>query len=143
MINSRKLEDLHPRVKEKCSKLILACQSVGIDILVTSTYRDHESQNALYAQGRTSPGNKVTNAKGGESFHNYRLAFDVVPLVNGKPVWDTKGSALEIWNKIGALGVSIGLEWAGNWKTFKEFPHFQFTEGLTLKDLQAGKMIKN
>lgn len=143
MINSRKLEDLHPRVQEKCSQLILACRNVGIDILVTSTYRDHESQNALYAQGRTSPGNKVTNAKGGESFHNYRLAFDVVPLTNGKPVWDTKGPALEIWNKIGALGVSIGLEWAGNWKTFKEFPHFQFTEGLTLKDLQAGKMIKN
>lgn len=141
MINSRKLEDLEPRVRELCEKLIAACDLVGIDILITSTYRDNESQNALYAQGRTLPGNKVTNAKGGQSFHNYRVAFDMVPLINGKPLWDTKGSNGEIWKQIGEIGVKLGLEWAGNWKTFKEFPHFQLTGGLTIKELAAGKSI--
>jgi len=139
MINSRKLEDLEPRVRELCEKLIAECDAVGIDILITSTYRDNESQNALYAQGRTLPGNKVTNAKGGQSFHNYRIAFDMVPLINGKPLWSTKGSDGEIWKRIGEIGVNLGLEWAGNWKTFKEYPHFQLTGGLTIKELASGK----
>lgn len=139
MIASRKLEDLLPVVREKAECMIAKCKSAGIDLLVTSTYRDHESQNALYAQGRTSPGKIVTNAKGGQSFHNYRCALDVVPLINGKPVWDAKNP---MWQEIGRLGKSCGLEWAGEWTRFKEFPHFQYTGGLTLKDLQNGKEVK-
>lgn len=141
MINSRKLEDLHPKVREKVEEFIKKCDDVGIDLLVTSTYRDHESQNALYAQGRTAPGKKVTNAKGGQSFHNWKVAVDVVPLRNGKPVWNTTGSDWELWEAVGNIGESVGLEWAGRWKTFKEYAHFQYTNGLTLADFQAGKTI--
>jgi peptidoglycan L-alanyl-D-glutamate endopeptidase CwlK len=54
-------------------------------------------------------------------------------------VWGTLGKDLELWNKIGTIGESVGLEWAGRWKRFREFPHFQFTGGLTLSDFQAGK----
>jgi peptidoglycan L-alanyl-D-glutamate endopeptidase CwlK len=139
MINSRKIDDLHPKVAIMCKKFIAECDKQDIDILITSTYRNGESQAALYAQGRTKPGNIVTNAKAGQSFHNWKCAFDVVPLRNGKPVWGTNGKDLELWNKVGAIGESVGLEWAGRWKRFKEFPHFQFTGGLTLADFQAGK----
>lgn len=142
MQNSRDIKDLHPKVQAMANKFLDACKKAGIDVLVTSTYRDAESQNALYAQGRTKPGAKVTNAKAGQSWHNYRLAFDVVPLRNGKPVWGTSGEDLKLWKAIGAVGKSLGLEWAGDWKNMKEFPHFQYTQGLTLKDLQNGKMIK-
>lgn len=138
MTNSRKLEDLLPVVRQKAECFIDKCKGVGIDLLVTSTYRDHESQNALYAQGRTAPGKIVTNAKGGQSFHNFKCAIDVVPLVNGKPMWDSKNP---VWQQIGAIGKSCGLEWAGDWKKFKEYPHFQYTGGLTLADLQSGKQI--
>ena len=65
MISSRNLEDLHPKIREKAEAHISACKAEGIDILVTCTYRDLEAQDALYAQGRTKPGTKVTNAKGG------------------------------------------------------------------------------
>jgi peptidoglycan L-alanyl-D-glutamate endopeptidase CwlK len=141
MINSRKIDDLHPKVAIMCKKFIAECDKQDIDILITSTYRDGESQTALYAQGRTKPGNIVTNAKAGQSFHNWKCAFDVVPLRNGKPVWGTNGKDLELWNKVGAIGESVGLEWAGRWKRFREFPHFQFTGGLTLADFQAGKIF--
>lgn len=141
MINSRKIEDLHPAVAEKCRAFIALCQSNGIDILITSTYRDHESQDALYAQGRTATGKKVTNAKGGQSWHNWRLAFDVVPMRNGKPVWGTSGDDGVLWRKVGELGEQVGLEWAGRWKKFAEMAHFQWTGGLTLADLQAGKKL--
>jgi len=138
MINSRKLEDLIPQAKERVERFIALCHEQGIDLLVTSTFRDNESQGELYEQGRTKPGKIVTNAKAGESWHNYRCAVDVVPLVNGKPNWDGSDP---IWQTIGELGEQAGLEWAGRWHSFKELAHFQYTGGLTLTDLKSGKEI--
>jgi len=138
MINSRNINDLLPNVKVRVEKFIELCDEEGIDLLITSTYRDNESQEALYEQGRTRPGKIVTNAKPGESWHNYRCAIDVVPLINGKPNWDGSDP---IWETIGELGERAGLEWAGRWRTFKELAHFQYTGGLTLADLKAGKEI--
>ena len=141
MINSRDLKELHPKVRAMTELFIKECDKQGIDLLVTSTYRDHESQNELYAQGRTKPGKIVTNAKGGESFHNFRVAIDVVPVVNGKAVWTTTGPSGALWKKLAQIGKACGFEWAGEWKTFKEMAHFQYTAGLTLKDFQAGKHL--
>lgn len=133
MINSRDIKDLHPSVAAKAVAFIASCKSVGIDVLITSTFRDFESQNALYAQGRTAPGNIVTNAKAGQSFHNYRLAFDFVPLVNGKAQWSDE----KLFARCGQIAESVGLEWAGRWKSFKELAHCQDTGGQTLAQLQA------
>ena len=137
MINSRSLDDLAPPAKQLAEAFIAAAKAEGIDLLVTSTYRDSESQDALYAQGRTTPGNIVTRAKAGQSWHNWRCALDVVPLVNGKAIWDDQA----LWKQVGEIGKSCGLEWAGDWVTFKEFPHFQYTGGLTLAQLQQGANI--
>ncbi len=153
MIASRRVEDLEPKVAVMAFNFLGDCKQAGIDIIITSTYRNIESQNALYAQGRTTPGKIVTNARGGYSFHNYRLAFDFVPLRHGKPVWGTNGNGiddnpaddekddLELWQRVGAIGKECGLEWAGDWKSFKEFAHLQYTGGLTLADLRAGKRL--
>lgn len=135
MINSRKIEDLNPYVATLARKMIAAAKKEGIDVLVTSTYRDGESQNYLYAQGRTRPGKVVTNARAGQSWHNYKLAFDVVPIVGGKAMWND----LRTFKRLGEIGKSVGLEWAGDWKSFKEYPHFQWTGGLSLAQLRAGK----
>jgi peptidoglycan L-alanyl-D-glutamate endopeptidase CwlK len=138
MINSRSLDDLIDPVKERVEHFLSLCKDEGIDLLVTSTYRDNESQQALYEQGRTTAGKVVTNAKAGDSWHNWRCAVDVVPMVNGKPNWD---GSHPVWSKIGELGEQAGLEWAGRWRTFKELAHFQYTGGLTLTDLKEGKQI--
>lgn len=86
-----------------------------------------------------------TFARAGQSRHNKELAdgtpaaeaFDLVPLRNGKPVWGTRGDGidenpdddatddLELWQRVGEIGESIGLEWAGRWTKMREFPHFQ------------------
>ena len=58
-----------------------------------------------------------------------------MPLRNGKPVWGTTGEDGKLWKRIGATGKSVGLEWAGDWVSMKEYPHFQYSQGLTLKDL--------
>ena len=137
MINSRNINDLHPKVAWLCLNLIDKCKQEGIDIIITSTYRDFEAQKALYAQGRTTPGRKVTNAKGGQSFHNYRVAFDFVPIVNGKAQWNDKA----LFNRIGIMGEDMGLTWSGRFIKFPEMAHFQLTNGLTLADFQAGKTL--
>lgn len=141
MISSRKLEDLHPKVKAKAEAFLAKCKAEGIDVIITCTYRDAAEQDRLYAIGRTTPGKKVTNAKAGQSFHNYRLAFDCVPLRHGKPVWGTAGADGELWIKLGAIGVACGLEWAGKWTRFREYPHFQFTGGFPLSHFQNGGTI--
>ena len=135
MINSRKIEDLHPYVAKLCRAFVAACKKDGIDILITSTWRDNAAQNALYAQGRTKPGRIVTNARAGSSFHNYKLAFDFVPIVNGKAQWND----LATFKRAGAIGERLGLDWAGRWISFKELAHLQWSGGLSLAQLRAGK----
>jgi peptidoglycan LD-endopeptidase CwlK len=138
MINSRKLEDLHPVVKKMAEKFIEECAKAGVDVLIYSTYRDAASQDALFAQGRTKPGKIVTNARAGQSFHNWRCAFDFVPIVAGKARWDDK----EAYAKCGNIAESIGLQWAGRWTgKLRETAHCQFTNGLTLADFQKGKTL--
>ena len=138
MINSRSLDDLNPKVKTLCEQFIASCHSIGIDVIITSTYRDLESQAALYAQGRTTKGNIVTNAKAGQSFHNYRVAFDFVPVVGGKCIWNDDG----LFTKCGRIAEALGLEWAGSWAgKFKEKAHCQLSNGLTILDFQNGKSI--
>jgi len=137
MVNSRAIDDLNPHVAALCIAFIDACKKQGIDVIITSTYRDIEAQNALYAKGRTIPGLKVTNAKGGFSHHNWKCAFDFVPIVGGKAVWDNA----KTWEHCGKIAESVGLEWAGRWTKFTEKCHCQATGGLTLADFQAGKHL--
>lgn len=126
---SRDLNDLRSDVRDKANNLLSKAKNLGIDVLVTCTYRSNEEQARLYAIGRTAPGRRVTNALPGESKHNNMeggdpasLAFDIVPLVAGKPMWDASNP---VWKVLGELGESVGLKWAGRWKRFKEFPHFE------------------
>lgn len=128
---SRLMSDLHPKMQPLLEKFLLECKKEGIDILVTCTYRSPEEQDALYAQGRTKPGNKVTQLQGGQSKHNNRightpasLAFDVVPLRHGRAVWGTEGEDGELWQRLGLVGESVGLTWGGRWK-MRDMPHFQ------------------
>ena len=81
-------------------------------------------QERVYAQGRTAPGDIVSNARPGDSYHNYALAFDAVPLAyKSMQNWNPSGL---YWRQIGAIGQSLGLEWGGSW-TREDLPHFQLT----------------
>lgn len=137
MINSRSLDELDPIVKEKAEAFLEKCKESGIKVIITSTYRDHEYQNDLYAQGRSKPGRRVTSAKGGQSFHNWRVAFDFVPVINGSASWNNEA----LFIQCGEIAESLGLEWGGRWKKFQDSPHCQYTGGLTLADFQNGKTL--
>ena len=117
---SRDIYDLEPETAKMCQDFLDLARGHGYNVILTATYRSFEEQDALYAQGRTKKGNIVTNARGGQSLHNHRVAFDFAPVKDGKIDWnDTK-----TWEALGKLGEQVGLEWGGRWK-FKDMPHLQ------------------
>lgn len=152
---SRKIEDLQPIARDKFKAWLVDCDRAGIEILVYCTYRSGVEQDELYKIGRTvvgigatkakPMGKIVTNAKAGQSFHQYRVAIDCVPLWKGKAMWsgDLPNTPQDdkLYEKMATLAAKYGIEWAGNWKAFKEKAHFQYTGGLTLKDFQMGKKL--
>lgn len=123
-MSTRSLDALRPEVRSLVDTFLSSCALAGFDVLVTCTFRNDAEQTALYAQGRTEPGHIVTNARAGQSAHQYGLAIDIVPMVNGKPDWN---GADPIWSEIGVLGEAAGLTWLGAPdSTFHEKPHFEF-----------------
>ena len=130
MFSSRQLSDLHPVLQEQCRQFIEACAKKGIEVIITSTLRDNEAQAALYSQGRSRPGPKVTNARPGTSAHNYGLAFDFCPIVNGKADWQN----IDTFRQCGSIAESLGLEWAGRWGYFAELAHCQNLLGVSLNE---------
>ncbi|NOU82677.1 hypothetical protein GC101_27830 [Paenibacillus sp. LMG 31459] len=139
------LGNLHPVLLAGATELIRRSYARGIPILITQGMRTIAEQNALYAQGRTKKGAIVTNAKGGSSYHNYGLAIDFALLLpDGKSVsWDMKrdgdGDKLADWQEVAQEAKKLGLEWGGDWSSFKDYSHLQMTFGLTTAELRAGK----
>lgn len=122
---------LHPRVKPFARALIEKSAGQGLIIKVISAMRTFAEQDVLFAKGRTTPGPKVTNARGGFSNHNFGLAFDIGIFTGSTDPEKAKNfvSSSPAYKAIGALGTDLGLEWGGNWKNFKDEPHFQLRPG--------------
>lgn len=106
----------------------------GIIARIISGTRTFDEQNKLYEQGRTEPGKIVTRARGGQSWHNWGVAWDI-------GIFDSSNKYLEEsvdYARAGEIGESLGLEWGGRWAT-PDGPHFQLrpesVKGMT--DAQA------
>lgn len=112
----------------------------GMDMRIDNAYRSIADQDALYAKGRTAPGNKVTNAKGGQSWHNYGVAADIVFCDSkGNKSWPETGDYAKLWSRYGELAEANGLEWGGSWTSFKDRPHIEYHPGLTASDASTLK----
>ena len=125
-ISSQRLNALHPIVRARANAFLLLCAQSGLGVMVTQGLRSREDQDALYAKGRTVPPigrkHRVTMAKGGQSYHNFGLAFDIVVLdAVGKADWDVSHPG---WAHAGALAKSVGLEWGGDWTSVRDYQHF-------------------
>ena len=140
---ARLLDTLDGRMLPIAQEWYARCGTAGYRILVHQARRIWPEQDGLYAKGRTAPGEpcrhsgtlrivgrcdrhpmglKVTNARGGDSYHNYGLALDFVALgPDGTPLWD-----LTPWETLGDIGEALGLEWGGRWKS-PDRPHLQLS----------------
>lgn len=152
-----RIATLHPKIRQKTldaythinNKLL----GKGVRLRFAYTTRTIEEQDELYAQGRTklfdSSGKrlgKVTQAKGGQSIHNYHLAFDIVLLLDKDSDGKFESATYEMldfdkdgksdWLEVVEYLKSIGFTWGGDWE-FKDKPHFEMTFGHTWKTLKS------
>jgi hypothetical protein len=119
-IDSRDINDLRPDVAANVRIGVKALSDMGFPVGFSSTYRNDEQQAYLYEQGRTRPGQIVTNSRV-TTFHGARLAFDVFQNVKGKE-WSDNA----FWTAASAVFKGLGFSWGYDWATFKEKPHFQW-----------------
>jgi len=153
----QRIKNLHPAVKGEVFEAYKFVNGKllgrGVRLRFAFTLRSFNLQDELYAQGRTKlwddDGNrlgKITNAKAGQSYHNYGLAFDIVLLLdknndgifeqaswNTVADWDKDGVA--DWMEVVNYFKDIGWEWGGDWKSFKDRPHLQKRFGYNWRDL--------
>lgn len=141
---------LHPKVRQEVIDLINKAESnfpANIRVRIVQGLRTIDEQNALYAQGRTKPGPKVTNAKGGSSYHNYGLAIDFALLYdkdnNGKfetLSWDINADQdkdlQKDWQEVVKVFEAAGWSWGGKWNSSKDYPHLEKTFGLNWRELK-------
>lgn len=142
--SAAKLSGLLSADKAAAEALIDFAFACGVPIVITQGLRTIAEQDALYAQGRTKPGQIVTNARGGYSYHNFGVAIDFALLLpDGGVSWDTRrdgdGDGIADWDEVVAQAKRIGWEWGGDWRSFTDLPHFEMTFGLSTADYRAGK----
>ncbi len=153
---SRNIEDLAPDVQVAANLIVGGCATENVDILIYCTLRPLEEQARLYRQSRSweeikykiekfrsrgldfladilqhvgpCHGPHRTNAAPGESWHGYAEAFDAVPMIGGKPAWKYEDAPFE-WTMYGEVVREAGLNWSGDWKSFKEIAHAQKRHG--------------
>lgn len=157
-----KIKLSHPKIRETLLKDYTDANNLlgrGCRLRFAYVLRTDAEQDVLYSLGRTKVnpdgksakkplGNIVTNAKGGQSIHNYGLAFDIVLLydknsdgvfetVSWDMIKDGDGDGVSDWKEMSKFFVSRGYEWGGNWTSFKDYPHFQKPFGETWRTLQV------
>lgn len=132
--SSNLLHSLHPYVEILAKKFLELTTANGLDVRIYSTFRSWSEQDRLFSLGRWKAGNKVTNARGGESYHNWGLAFDAAPYENNSIPWGN----IKKFQQMGYIGEKLGLNWGGRFTSIIDFPHFEYSFGLSTWDLLNG-----
>lgn len=143
----KRMGDVHVSLKEYTIELINRCYKEGVLVQISSGYRSNIDQAYIYGQGRPnyiwngkkygSSGSIISHATPGTSIHNYGLALDyfLVSDDGNQSLWTVNDK----WRRVASIAKSMGFEWGGDWTSFKDYPHLQYTKGLTISQLKAGK----
>lgn len=153
-ITKKRIDLLHPAIRAEVASIIGEVDyalSGRSDMRVVQALRTIEEQNALFNQpwdhidndgdGKIDEADeKVTNARGGQSFHNFGLAIDFCLIIDGTAVsWDMKkdwdADGIADWTEVVNIFKKYGYQWGGNWISTKDYPHFQKTFGYTWQQL--------
>ena len=145
LITIDRIKEAHPKLRDKMLQDYKDANNLlgkGVRLRFAYVFRSNALQDKLYNQRP-----KITNAKGGQSIHNYGLAFDIVMLYdndgNGtfeeasySMIKDFDKDTVADWKEVTNFFKSKGWECGADWKTFKDAPHFQFDYGFDWKVLK-------
>lgn len=131
-----KVFTLHFKAQEFARKYLKAVRDSGIDARIISGTRTYAEQDALFRKGRFgNPGPRVTNARGGQSNHNFGIAWDIGIFNNGAYLGESP-----LYKKAAEVGLALGLnglEWGGNWVSFPDRPHYQLATNLSISEVRG------
>jgi peptidoglycan L-alanyl-D-glutamate endopeptidase CwlK len=143
------LDSLDPYVANLAAQHLSQMTESDLDVRLTSGFRTYEKQNDIYASQGSDKGSTVTKARGGQSLHNFGLAYDIGMFERGTYIRDGADARYQRAGELAegvtdGLGGPAGLEWGGRWDT-PDASHFQFDGGLRLRVIreryEAGKPI--
>lgn len=142
-ITLERIKKMHPKLRDSLLDEYLTINynlPKGVRLRFTQTLRTIAEQNELYAQGRTKKGKIVTQAIGGKSYHNYGLSFDIVILydkdLNGS-FESAEWTENKYWKQVVEFFKFKGWKWGGEFRSFKDSPHFEKTFGVSISQCQA------
>ena len=125
-LSEERLALINPILADKVRVLYNMLEAQGIVIRVVQGLRSWNEQQALYEQGRTTPGKIITNCPGGHSWHNYGLSVDIAPNDPSKPIWTPDWNANHPnWKRMEDVARSIGFAVGADWRTYPDNPHIQ------------------
>lgn len=150
----KNIKTLEPRAQDIFTTFMAEAKaiaaSMGCEYVAISGNRTFKEQDRLFAQGRTRPGNIVTNARGGHSNHNFGIALDNGVFKGGKYLDGSKSAAerrlaAQVHTAVAAIADKHGLDWGGSWSRFKDLPHFEVSTDLSMAEkrrlVNSGKEI--
>ena len=157
LITLNRIKLLHPKVR---TEVLEAYKHISKNLLGKNvrlrfayTFRDFQEQEELFKIGRTRLFDKngkrlgiITNARGGQSIHNYGLAMDIVLLIDKNSDGNYETASWNVsadidkdgapdWMEVINYFKGLGWIWGGNWKSFPDYPHLEKTFGLSWKEL--------
>lgn len=152
-VTEERIKILHPRIIQGVTEAIITIEKRGVGVRLTQTLRTIMEQNNLFAQGRTQEQlnklgltnviakpsmPKVTNARGGLSWHNFGLGADFILMHKDKTISynmkeDLDKDGVPDWMECVEEFTKRGFDWGGNWTSFPDYPHIQKTFGLTIQ----------
>lgn len=130
------LRSLHPQLQILGRRMLKLLSAGGTDARIISGTRTYAEQDVLFKKGRFGhAGPQVTNSRGGQSNHNFCIAFDIGVFQAGKYVGNDNAPYIDAAAKVTA---SVpGLAWGGSWKSIKDYPHWELPTGLPIADVRA------
>jgi peptidoglycan LD-endopeptidase CwlK len=125
---------LLPKAQVVARKFMQIAVKQPFQVKLLSGTRTFEEQDALFRQRP-----KVTNARGGQSNHNFGIAWDVGTFIDGKFLTGKNAKENKTYSDLAAAAKAElpDIEWGGDWKSFKDMPHFQLKTGKTVKQILA------
>ena len=130
--SEKSIGSLHPKAQKAARIFLKTILDTGIDARIISGTRTYAEQDALYRNGRFgNPPPVVTNAKGGQSNHNFGIAWDIGIFKDGEYLGDSP-----LYDEAAETGLTADLEWGGNWEKFQDKPHYQLATGLLLASVR-------
>lgn len=152
--NLIRLQSLHPTVARKAATLLAnfnrELKHRSLRLIISSGYRSIDEQDALFAIGRAKPGNKKTNARGGKSWHNFGLAFDV--LIIHEPGAEGTGSPYlhdtdpklnrTLLHDLDLRAKALGLECGSKFKSFPDAGHYQDRLGIPTLHVARMRLLR-